>query len=82
MTSNRLWGWVAAECEEVGMSVSTSTSEAAGHCPAPSQVLVMSDRIMEREMVKVVWLGHCAEEGAEQEDEADLLSNPHLGHEL
>lgn len=76
MTSNRLWGWVAAECEEVGMSVSTSTSEAAG------QVLLMSDRIMECEMVKVVWLGHCAEEGAEQEDEADLLSNPHLGHEL
>lgn len=76
MTSGRLWGWVAAECEEVGMSVSTSTSEAAG------QVLLMSDRIMECEMVKVVWLGHCAEEGAEQEDEADLLSNPHLGHEL
>lgn len=76
MTSNRLWGWVAAECEEVGMSVSTSTSEAAG------QVLLMSDRIMECEMVKVVWLGHCAEEGAEQEDEAGLLSNPHLGHEL
>lgn len=76
MTSNRLWGWVAAECEEVGMSVSTSTSEAAG------QVLLMSDRIMECEMVKVVWLGHCAEEGAEQEDEADLLSNPHLGQKL
>lgn len=76
MTSNRLWGWVAAECEEVGMSVSTSKSEAAG------QVLLMSDRIMECKMVKVVWLGHCAEEGAEQEDEAGLLSNPHLGHEL
>lgn len=76
MTSNRLWGWVAAECEEVGMSVSTSKSEAAG------QVLLMSDRIMECEMVKVVWLGHCAEEGPEQEDKADLLSNPHLGHEL
>lgn len=37
---------------------------------------------MECEMVKVVWLGHCAEEGAEQEDEADLLSNPHLGQKL
>lgn len=82
MASSRLWGWVADECEEVGMSVSTSKSEATGHCPAPSQVMLMSDRIMECEMVKVVCLGHCAEEGAKQEDEADLPSTPHLGHEL
>ena len=37
-----------------------SESEATGHGPAPHQVLFTSDRIMEREMVKAVWLGRWA----------------------